>query len=341
MSTKNVEYLCDMMKTLQFIFGIILLVIISACSIEKAQVSKRQKLVIASDCLNAGDTLLFKRFVASTGIRLRIIHFSADSLKQVLKNEGIQTKLDVVILSSVYDMHHFEKSDLLQVMQLDELPSNLPKKYLSETKKWAGIGIDPYVLLTLKDSTGKIRTYKDLLTKTKWCSTLTSNSDWFQFYATIIQKMDPMKDYNAYDYIKQLQATNFGELTKNDSSLLCNTLLTNYSSYRTSEIIQKSRFKNGKLIFPNQRTGGSFYNMPCFGIVRQARNYQNALEFFEYLLIENVNKHLNNYWKTFPIISNKESPYSYQNIRYKKFSTTPIYLNTYYDRVKNILESIK
>lgn len=330
-----------MMKLLQVIFGVISLVVLSACSIENARPSKSQRLYIASDCLSAKDTVLFRRFVANTGIKLRIVHYTVDSLKQVLKNEGIQTKLDVVILSSVFDIHQFENESLLQRVKMEEFPSNLPKRYLSKTKKWAGIGIDPYVLLTLKDTTGKIRSYKDLLAKTKWCSTFTSKAEWFPFYATIVQKMDPMKEYNAYDYIKQLQVTNLGELSKKDSNLLCDILLTHYSSYRNSEIIQKSRFKNGKLIFPNQRTGGSFYNMRCFGIVRQARNYKNALEFFEYLLIENVNKHINNYWKTFPIISNQESPYSYQNIRYKKYSTTPIYLTSYYDRVKNILEPLK
>lgn len=329
------------MKLLQFIFGVLLLVGFSACTIEKARPSQKQELYIASDCLSAKDTILFRSFIANSGIKLRIIHYSADSLKQVLKNEGIQTKLDVVILSSVYDMNKFEHADLLQRVKTEDFPSNLPEKYISNTKKWTGIGIDPYVLLTLNDTTGKIRSYKDLLAKSKWCTTLTSNTDWFPFYATIVRKMDPKKEYNAYDYIKQLQETNLGELSKKDSNLLCNILLTHYSSYRNSEIIQKSRFKNGKLIFPNQRTGGSFYNMRCFGIVFQARNHQNAFDFFEYLLIESVNKHINNYWKTFPIISNHESSYSYQNIRYKKFSTTPIYLTTYYDRVKNILESIK
>lgn len=330
-----------MMKFLQFIFGVLLLVSFSACSIEKARPSKSQKLFIASDCLQAKDTVLFRSFVANSGIKVKILHFTADSLKKTLRNEGVNSEIDIVLLSSTFDIHHFEKSNLLQRMQQEELPISVPSRYVSKTNKWAGIGIDPYVIVTLKDTSGKIRTYKDLTSNIKWCTTFDSNADWYPFYASIVQKMDPKKEYNAYDYIQQLKTNNIGVLSKKDSSSNCSVLLTNYSSYRTSEIIKNSRFKKGKLIFPNQRIGGSFYNMRCFAIVHQARNYKNALSFFDYLSNESVNKRLNNFWKTFPIVTNQESPFKYQNIRYKKYSITPITLTSYFDRVKKLIELLK
>lgn len=330
-----------MMKSLVFLSCIILFVGISACNIEKARPSKSQHLFIASDCLSAEDTVLFRSFVNNSGIKIKIQHFSADSLKSRLQEEGVDTEIDVVVLSSTYDMHNFEKSNLLQRMQPDELPINLSARFISNSKKWAGIGIDPYVLITLKDTTGKIRMYKDLTSNHKWCTTLSTNADWYPFYATIVQKMDPKKDYNAYNFIKQLQANNIGVLSEKDSILQCNIFLTSYSSYRSSEVIQKTRFKKGKLIFPNQRIGGSFYNMRSFGIVHQARNYKNALSFFDYLTNESVNKRINNHWKTFPTVINQESPYSYQNIRFKKYYTTPVALTSYFDRVKKILRMLK
>lgn len=330
-----------MIKSLQVLFGVILLISFYACNMEEARPAKTQKLLIVSDCLEAKDTLFFSDFIYKNGIKIKILHLSADDLEKVLIKEGVNTEIDLIILSSMFDMSEFEKKNLLQRIHKGEVPINLPKRYVANSKKWAGIGIDPYVLITLKDSTGKIRTYKDLTKTSKWCSTLKSKSDWYPFYAPIVKRMDPKKEYNSLDWIKHFQSNDLGILKEKDSVSQCDILLSRYSVFRTDSIIQKTRFKKGKLIFPNQRTGGSYYNMYCFGIVSQARNYQNALSFFDYLMKESVNKRINNKWKTFPIITNNESPYFYQNIRYKKYGITPIQFIDYYNRVRKVQEMIK
>lgn len=329
-----------MTRWVQFCLLFFLLGIFSSCKIEKARPFKKQFLNIASDCLEVKDTLLFKSLKSFAGIRVRILPMSADSLRKRLVLEGLNTEIDAVILSSMVDMVALEKSDRLQHIPTENLPENLPQKYLSKSKKWVGIGCDPYVIVTLNDTLHKIRSYSDLAERTKWCTDLNSDANFYPFYSAIVHRINYKEKYNAHDWIKHFVQNKVDEISETDSTLTCKTLFTNYSSYKTSEVILNSKFSDGKLIFPNQRTGGTYFSMPTFAIIKQARNYTNALSFLDYLLIETVNKRLNFVWKTFPIVSTKESTFIYQNTRFKKFNASPVKLTEYYDRVKNIINLI-
>lgn len=330
-----------MMKLVYFLFVVILLVNFSACTIEEAKPSKFQELIIASDCLEPKDTILFQRFSKSREIRLKIWHMSADSIHKHLDKEGLNTRIDAVILFSSYNMYQLDKKNHLQKISDVNIAANLLEKFRAPSGKWVGLGIDPIIFVTLNDTSGKLRTYSDLLKNEKWCSDLNGKSEWYPFYAPIVQKMDPQKDYNALDWIKSFTGNKSKSVSYPDSLTNCNNLLTRYSMFHKNQSLKKSHFKKGKLIYPNQRTGGSFYNMICFGIIKQAKNYTNALTFFEYLMDEKVNKRLNNYWRTFPVITSEESSFSYQNVRFKKYRTPPMQLTPYYQRVENILNRIE
>jgi ABC-type Fe3+ transport system substrate-binding protein len=329
-----------MIKVGQLLLGILIIVSFSSCRLEKARPFKKQVLLIASDCLYPSDTTLFRSFKKTHKIRIRIIHLPFDSLVTKLKEDGMTTNIDAVILSSVYYMDKLEKSNRLQKIPREELVGTIQNKYHSRSGKWSGIGIDPYIFLTLNDTLKRVRAYKDLLNDTKWCTTLKDDADWYPFYSNIVFKIKPESKYNALDWIKNFSKNNNGLLTDRDSSFNCKVLITYYSVYAKNEIISKTRFAKGKLIFPNQRSGGCYYNMRCMGIIHQARNYSNALKFYNYLLIESVNKRVNNSWKTFPVISTKDSGIIYQNLRFKKNRVSPVNLTQFYIRVRNTIKLI-
>lgn len=326
-----------MSKWLLFLAAWILIIGFSSCNLEKARPDKNQQLILASDCLSAKDKALFRSFTKSTGIKIIIRTYTTDSLKTLLSNEKHNSEIDVVITSSVYDMNQLDQMNLLQRISNEDFSKTIPARYASASNKFIGIGVDPYILVSLNDSLRKVRNYKDFTLKTKWCTTLQSESDWYPFYAPVVYKLHPEKAYNSIDWIKNFLGNKQGVLQEGDSSTSCNVLLTKHSTFKSDPIIQKSKFKKGEIIFPNQLSGGSYYNLMCFGIVKQAKNYSNAIEFMNYLLIEAVNNRLNQKWQTFPVISTKLSYYTYQNIRFKRFSPSTVYLTKYYDRVKNVL----
>jgi ABC-type Fe3+ transport system substrate-binding protein len=319
---------------------IIVSVLLTSCGIETAKPFTKQHLFIASDCLDFTDTVLFNGFEKFKHIEVHIRRFTPDSLKNILKDEGYNTEFDAVILSSVYDMDQLNKAGLLQKLKDESFPENLPIKFRSASRKFCGIGVDPYVILTEDDSLSKVRSYKDLTSKTKWCTDLNGQSDWFPFYAAIAQKIDPKEKYNAIDWIGHFLRNKDKEFGESDSTTYCRTILTRYSHFRSNQVFKTKEFKDHRIIFPNQRSGGCYFNMPCYAVIKQARNYSNAIEFMRYLLLEPVNKRLNFRLSMFPVIKETNSSISYQNIRFKKYAVSPVRLTSNYERLINILRII-
>jgi spermidine/putrescine-binding protein len=311
--------------------------VLTACKVEKARPFKKQHLYIASDCLTYKDSSLFRTFEKRWKVDVHIFNFSTDSLEEVLISEGINSAYDVVILSSVYDMHEFNEKELLQRIPEESFPKELPLKYRSKSRKWCGLGIDPYIILTKDDSVNRVRSYRDLSTKSNWCTDLKKNNQWYPFYAVIAQKIDPKSTFSAVNWITNFTKKRSKIFAETDSVQQCNTVLTNYSQYRKNELFRSKFYKKHQVIFPNQRSGGTYFNMPCFAVVKQARNYTSAIKFLNYLFIESVNKRINFHWSDFPLVMNKQSAIAYQNIRFKKYNVSPIRLTSNYDRVKNIL----
>lgn len=326
----------------RFSFLILLLgILVTSCGIETARPFKKQHLFIASDCLAFRDTILFRSFEKNQKIEVHIRHFSADSLKTILKVQGYNTEFDAVIFSSVFDMNELHAEGTLQKLTDESLPESLPIKYRSRSRTFCGIGIDPYVIVTKDDSTSRVRSYKDLIHETKWCSDLDGSSDWFPFYAVITNKIDPKAKFNAVDWISNFLDNKERQRDEADSIAGCKTVFTTYSNYRSKKIYREKQYKDHQVIFPNQRSGGTYYNMPCFAIVKQARNYTNAISFLKYIMVESVNKRLNFRLSMFPLIKQTDSSIPYQNIRFKKYSISPVRLTANYERLKNILKIIK
>ena len=330
-----------MIKSVYLLVGCFLIVCFSACNLEQAHVNRKQYLVIASDCLYPNNIELFKRFEKLEGIKVRILHLTPDSIKYKLKSEGLNCTIDAVILSSVFDMNELDKAHLLQPIQKESFPEELSIKHLSKTKTWAGIGIDPYILITRGDTLQKIKTYRNLLRESSWCTDLKNESDWYPFYSFVVNKNDSKSKFNAKDWITQFKSNEQKSHLFIDSLGPCKVNLTTYSRYKTNQSDSNSIYKKGKLVFPNQHIGGSYYNMVCFGIIKQAPNYTNGIKFFQYILQKTVNERLNNVLNKFPINSNKTSIYDYQqNLRFKKNHTSPVQLITNYDRLRTILSTI-
>lgn len=339
MQNKNVEYLCTMKSTFKAVFTLILIVLFSACTIDKARPTKKQHLYVASDCLTKKDEKLFRNFEKSTKINVHIIAFTPDSLRFLLNKEGLTTTIDCVISSSVYDMKNLSDSKFLQEKSIDLAKGIIPSKFVSQRKDFIGFGIDPYVLLAQNDSVIKWRNYSDLNGKLPFTTDLKSKSDLLPYYSIVFAKLQKSKPNILYSWCENFKKNKVN--VSNDSLKLNGTkvFFTLYSHYEKNKNEEK-HLKKLNVIFPNQRKAGSYYNMPCFGIIKQARNYSNAQLFLNYLLLDNVNKRLNSRLKMFPIIVDKQSIYPFQNKRYKKSSVSPIQQTKQYPKVTSFMKNI-
>lgn len=277
-----------------FVFFLFSVLAVSSCTLEKARPSARQHVIIASDCLFPKDTSLFGQFIKDRSIRVFIHHLSADSIEQTLKHQGVNTHFDMVLLKSVYDIAHFEKLGFFQRIPKTEIPIEILPQFRIKSNKWIAFGVDPYIIVSNQDSLEKIASYSAFFKRMDWRTDLTTNAQFVPLYASLLNHGIQQKQVKSW--LKQhLDHTRL--LHENDSTFTENYLLTNFSTFQMLKHRNKSPFKKSQLIVPENQHPGTMYNLHCLGIVKQARNYFNALQCMHALVSESMNYRVTNQLK--------------------------------------------
>ena len=294
---------------------------VSSCRLEKAGTERTQQLVIASDFLNDKDESLFKDFEKEHEIRIHILHISADSINQKLEKEGYSTKIDLVLLRSALDLCDLKASEKLQrIVHKEDIPT-VSKRFADNEGFFYGIGINPFIIVAKIDSnTRKIANYKDLGKINAWSTNLKENNDFLPLMNGMAHRMREESSESFMDWSTSLFSKEIEFRKGNDSSGYLPPLLTTYSAFYSDSALLHSGYRKAQVLFPNQQNGGLFYELRAVAIVKQARNYSNALEFIHYITESSVNQRINSWWNTFPITTSLNRSYSYQNKRFKSYS---------------------
>ncbi len=276
------------------VFFLLSVLSFSSCTLEKARPSTRQYVVIASDCFYPKDTSLFRKFIKSQNIRVFIHHLSADSIERTLKNQGVNTHFDMVLLRSVYDIAHFEKSGFFQRIPKNEIPAAILPQFRAQSNKWIAFGVDPYIIVRTQDSTEEISSYNDFFKRMDWSTDLKTNDQIVPLYASFLNHGIQKKQVKSWvkHHLHVMRS-----LAEDDSTFSDNYLLTNLSTYQTLKRRNKSLFKKSQLVVPDNQHSGIMYNLYCLGIVKQARNYSNAVQCMHAFVSESMNYRVTNYLK--------------------------------------------
>jgi len=315
--------------------------------VKTAKVSKKQNVIVYSDCLSSKDLPLFKSFEKKLKIDVKIIHYPTDSIINKLKKEKYNTTADVLILKSLFGIYKAQKAELFQPWQSWKMNELVNKKYKSPKNTWYGIGIEPYILIAKNDTISTLNSIGDLLyqkNQDKWSTNLENSSDLLPLLAPILINK---KRNESFEWVRDFTKFQHQDQNKRDSKgipkMTTDVLLTTFGSFVKMSERNDSLDNQLKLLFTNQTKKGAFFNLHCVGIVKQARNYENAKLFIEYISTNSVNEKLNNTWKTFPIgLHERKHNYAYQNTLFKIYpcsiSQTLInykQLNKIYNKLKN------
>ena len=71
--------------------------VLYSCSPGEARPTRKQRIVLATDCLNKEDERLFKSFKKYHHIDVQIVELSADSILSLLKKDGVEVKNETVV----------------------------------------------------------------------------------------------------------------------------------------------------------------------------------------------------------------------------------------------------
>jgi hypothetical protein len=296
---------------------LIVLILLYSCGLETAKPFKHQYVVLASDCLTPKDSSLFSEFTKTTGIKVRVIHLTSEHINKRLLAEGVETEIDALLLNSTYDALQTESKNLLQKVPTDSFPADLNSKYKSHRQMIAGLGFDPYVIIRRKEAP-RVRNYASLLNSEGFATDLKDASSLAPFYLFLFHKHSGNDDNSAEDWIEDFSSKCIKKLSEKDTLIYAQLLFTKRSSFLKNKTKSLISYREGEMIFPNQRIGGAYYDMLSFGIVKQARNYSNTLSLLRYLSSNQGNRKLNKRLQTISFYTES------RRIRFKRFHTSPL-----------------
>lgn len=298
----------------------------SSCLLENARAPEKQQIIIGSDFLTKNDSALFRPFQERYDINVKIIHLPADSLYIRLKKEQIQSNIDALWLKSSLSFANFSSHKLLT--PLDSRFSDLNPDLSGMRKDWTLLTIDPIV--TCRKTRFKAINYNDLINLSSWSVLEQDEATLSVFYSSVIFHFGTAKRNEAVDYIRKTRS-NYSPQPQSDS---------------LSEPVFIGRLSAANRLgmqsyVPNQYAQGCFYDGHSFAIVRQAKNFDNAVQFLEFSFKDKPNQKIAKYFNIFPIKDPKErSLYSYQNQYPRLHGAAPVKMYRLTRIRKKIIKSI-
>ena len=251
----------------KFLLPLFLGLVLVACKIEEAKPEISKKLVLASDFLEAKDTVLFKRFSKKHKIHLKIINLSAGQIAQKLKKEGYNSSIDLVFVKSLNSVKTLDKTKF-QKLDADFLREKTPSLKAFKNVTWLVAGLDPYVFLYDPNFyTGK-KNYRALSKNFSWASPQSIEElAVLGAHNTILFKK---KDSVQYNFIKN----NVAYQSLSNEVISSQFLVLKNSFFEKNRELSKKR----EVFFPDK----TYADRWCIAIVDQAINYGNVEAFLLY-----------------------------------------------------------
>ncbi len=300
-----------------YLFPIVFLLLVG-CDVPKAAPEKNPTLVIATDYLAEGDSLLFAEFGRKHQMEIVLKEMTADSILQLYQQDRYGLGIDVILLHQAYDMRRVRNKKILEPLKLGKFPEEAA---LTESKTFITCGIDPFVCVTKKNV--RINIYDDLNNYPLFLDL--SHKSKTHFFAPYEERLHRAKTFEKLEQLHENMVPMKAWMVDSSSAVL-----TTYSNYRqSSEDTLWNHFT--EVQFPNSATSGVFHDVMTAGVIQQSSHFTLATKLLVWMTTPDVNKRLNANRGYDPIRATGE---------YRKFGTPANALMQYHTMIERMLKEI-
>ncbi len=245
------------------------------------------------------DKQLFAQFERETGIKVNVVKAKADELISRLELEGADTPADVLITVDAGRLVRAQEKNLLQAVSSKILDANIPSHLRDESGHWFGLTTRARVIVYSKDrvKSEELSTYEALIGE-KWKNRVVIRSsaniynqsllasfiahggkDTAMTWAEgIVRNFARKPKGNDRDQVKAIAA---GEA----DVAIVNTYYIGLLANDPDENNRKVAEAVG-IFFPNQAGRGTHINISGAGVVKHAKNQDEAIKLLEFLSSE-------------------------------------------------------
>lgn len=258
----------------------------------------KQEVNVYSHRHYAVDKQLYKIFYKETGIKVNIIKASSAELIKRIEEEGKHTKADVLLTTDVGMLELARSKGIFQSINSEFLENTIPTYLKDKDNQWFALTKRARVIAYNLDEVEKseLSTYEALVNK-KWKNRILitkSNEVYNQsLLASFIVNQGEQKAYEWAKGIKANMARRPRGVDKDQLRAVAAGMgdIAIVNTYYIGQMLRGKSFSDKAtaeyigIFFPNQGAdeSGTHINVSGAGVVKNAKNKQNAIKFIEFL----------------------------------------------------------
>ena len=269
------------------------------------------------------DSVLYENFTNETGIKVNIISSKSKALLERLRSEGENSPADIFITVDAGNLWKAQEYGLFRKINSKKIDSIVPKNLRGDNNEWIALAKRARVLFynpkKYSDDELKDLSYEDL-SSSKWEKKLSIRSSNNLYNQSLVAAMIAKYGESFTEEWAKGLVNNFARKPQgNDRAQIIAVAngeadLAIANSYYLGLMLsgkkgekQLSAGKKVKILFPSQNEAGAHINISGAGIIKSSKNYNNAIQFLEFMLSEKAQKHLVENTYEYPI-NNKVKP---------------------------------
>lgn len=266
----------------------------SAAAAEVNLYSERQKFLIGP---------LLEAFTEETGVKVNVAYLKKGMLERI-KAEGANSPADLILTADVGHLDNHVQAGLLQPAASAILQSTIPAHYRHPDGLWFGLTTRARVIFAHKERVkpGEVSTYEDLAgphMKNRVCTRSGKHYYTVSLLASIIAAKG---EAAAQEWAAGVKANLARRPQGNDRAQVkavfqgeCDVALGN--TYYMGKMATNEKAPEQKewaaavnLIFPNQTDRGTHVNISGAGVIKSAKNRDEAIKLIEFLVSDKAQR---------------------------------------------------
>ncbi len=246
------------------------------------------------------DDQLYEDFRKETGIKINVISGNGSALLERLKSEGKNSPADIFFTVDAGNLWKIQKEGYFQSISSAKALSIVPMNLRGPNNEWIAIAKRARVIFynpkTVSNEELSNLSYEDLSTK-KWNGRVvirSSNNIYNQslvaslISANGIQKTEAWAKGFVSNLARKPQGNDRSQIMAVASGMadlaIANSYYYGYMLSGKAGNEQVEAAKKVKMLFPNQSNRGVHINISGLGVLKNAKNIENANRFIEFLL---------------------------------------------------------
>lgn len=239
---------------------------------------------------------LLESFTKETGIKVNIISSKADALLTRIESEGINSPADVLLTTDAGRLHRAKSAGIFATVDSGLLQTNIPANYRDQDNQWFGLSVRARPIMISNEATQtEITSYEDLASPELKGQVCIRSSGNIYNQSLVAALIDAMGEADTETWAKGLVANLARNPQGGDRDQIraaaagqCSVVVAN--TYYLANMLSSqdkaddyAAASKMTVIWPNQADRGVHVNVSGAGVLKTAKNKDNAIKLIEFL----------------------------------------------------------